>query len=43
VDAAASGRTDLRFEAGDVLERVAESGDLFEPVLVMEQRLPPSG
>jgi bifunctional non-homologous end joining protein LigD len=42
VEAAASRRIDLRFEAADVLERVAETGDLFEPVLVVEQHLPSS-
>jgi bifunctional non-homologous end joining protein LigD len=31
---------DLVFEAGDVLERVQEHGDLFEPVLSLEQTLP---
>jgi len=30
----------LVFEAPDVLERVAEHGDLFAPVLELEQRLP---
>jgi len=30
----------LRFEAADVLERVAEHGDLFAPVLTLEQDLP---
>lgn len=30
----------LLFAAGDVLERVAERGDLFEPTLTLEQRLP---
>ena len=30
----------LVFEADDVLERVAEHGDLFEPVATLEQRLP---
>jgi bifunctional non-homologous end joining protein LigD len=30
----------LVFEAADVLERVAERGDLFAPVLDLEQRLP---
>jgi bifunctional non-homologous end joining protein LigD len=36
----ASKPEDLRFEASDVLERVAEHGDLYEPVLTLEQRLP---
>jgi bifunctional non-homologous end joining protein LigD len=31
---------DLRFEAADVLERVEAHGDLYEPVLKLEQRLP---
>jgi bifunctional non-homologous end joining protein LigD len=30
----------LRFEAGDVLTRVKRSGDLFEPVLKLKQKLP---
>jgi bifunctional non-homologous end joining protein LigD len=30
----------VRFEAGQVLERVAEHGDLFAPVLELEQDLP---
>jgi bifunctional non-homologous end joining protein LigD len=30
----------LRFEAGQVLERVAEHGDLFAPVLSLVQKLP---
>ena len=30
----------LVFEAADVLERVERHGDLFEPVLSLEQRLP---
>ena len=30
----------LRFEAGDVLKRVKRSGDLFEPVLKLKQKLP---
>ena len=30
----------LVFEAADVLERVAEHGDLFAPVVEQEQRLP---
>ena len=31
----------LAFEAGQVLERVAERGDLFAPVLSLVQALPP--
>jgi bifunctional non-homologous end joining protein LigD len=30
----------IRFEAADVLERVAERGDLFAPVLDLKQKLP---
>lgn len=30
----------LYFEAGDVLQRTREAGDLFKPVAVMEQQLP---
>jgi bifunctional non-homologous end joining protein LigD len=30
----------LVFEAGDVLERIDENGDLFAPVLELEQKLP---
>jgi bifunctional non-homologous end joining protein LigD len=40
VERAAEGELELRFEAGDVLDRVAEHGDLFEPVLSLEQHLP---
>ena len=36
----ADGSLDLRFETSDVLDRVDELGDLFEPVLTTEQRLP---
>jgi bifunctional non-homologous end joining protein LigD len=35
-----SSRFELRFEAADVLARVDELGDLFAPVLTLEQRLP---
>ena len=31
---------DLRFEAHEVLERVERDGDLYAPVLELEQRLP---
>jgi bifunctional non-homologous end joining protein LigD len=31
----------LSFEAGAVLERIAERGDLFAPVLSLAQKLPP--
>jgi bifunctional non-homologous end joining protein LigD len=40
VDAGAAGETDLVFEAQDVLKRVDERGDLFAPVLELEQALP---
>ena len=40
VEAGASGELELVFEAADVLARVAEHGDLFEPVLTLEQQLP---
>ena len=40
VEACADGAVELRFEAADVLERVAEHGDLFEEVLTRQQRLP---
>ncbi len=42
VEAAADGGTadDLRFEAPDVLARVKQHGDLFAPVLELEQELP---
>jgi bifunctional non-homologous end joining protein LigD len=40
VAACADGDADLVFEAGDVLARVGELGDLFEPVLTVEQHLP---
>jgi bifunctional non-homologous end joining protein LigD len=33
----------LSFECGDVLERVAERGDLFAPVLTLRQQLPELG
>ena len=38
LDADDAGR--LVFEAGDVLDRIEEQGDLFEPVLTLEQKLP---
>ena len=40
VETAAAGESTLRFEAADVLERVAAQGDLFAEVLSVEQRLP---
>jgi bifunctional non-homologous end joining protein LigD len=39
VEACADGDLELRFEAGDVIARAEEHGDLFEPVLTVEQRL----
>jgi DNA primase len=30
----------LVFEMGDVVDRLAERGDLFEPVLTLQQALP---
>ena len=40
VEAARRAGRALRFEAGDVLERVESHGDLYAPVLELEQRLP---
>ncbi len=42
VESAARSRdeTALVFEAGDVIRRIAEQGDLFAPVLMLRQRLP---
>ena len=40
VEACADGDLRLVFETEDVLARVEEHGDLFEPVLTMKQRLP---
>jgi len=40
VERCAAGDLELRFEAADVLARVAEHGDLLERVLTLEQRLP---
>jgi bifunctional non-homologous end joining protein LigD len=43
-DALTSGDADrLRFEVGDVLERVRRVGDLFLPVLTLRQELPGTG
>jgi len=36
----ADGSLDLRFETADVLDRSARHGDLFGPVLTVEQALP---
>lgn len=43
VERCAAGEIDLRFESDDVLVRVDESGDLFAPVLAVEQTLPSLG
>ncbi len=40
VERCAADGVELRFEAADVLERVAEHGDLFADVLTLEQHLP---
>lgn len=40
VEACASGQAGLVFESDDVLRRVAEFGDLFAPVLTVQQELP---
>jgi bifunctional non-homologous end joining protein LigD len=40
VSEGAAGKTDLRFEAADVLERIDVHGDLFAPVLELKQSLP---
>jgi bifunctional non-homologous end joining protein LigD len=40
VEACAKGELELRFEAADVLARIEEHGDLFKPVLELEQQLP---
>ncbi|MGB0112330.1 MAG: non-homologous end-joining DNA ligase [Ilumatobacteraceae bacterium] len=40
VETCAAHGVELRFEAADVLARVEEFGDLFEPVLTLEQTLP---
>ena len=40
VEAGADRDVELRFEAADVLARIAEHGDVFAPVLTVEQRLP---
>ena len=43
VEACADGDTDLTFEAPAVVARVDELGDLFAPVVTLEQELPPAG
>ena len=40
VEQCADGELDLVFQTADVLRRIAESGDLFESVLTLEQELP---
>jgi bifunctional non-homologous end joining protein LigD len=40
VERCAERDVELRFEAGDVLGRIDEVGDLFAPVLTVEQQLP---
>jgi len=40
VEACADGATALRFTAPDVLTRIDEHGDVFEPVLTLRQALP---
>jgi bifunctional non-homologous end joining protein LigD len=40
VQQCADGELDLRFETADTLRRVDELGDLFAPVLTVEQQLP---
>ena len=40
VEACAAGDTDLAFEAPDVVARVDQHGDLFAPVVTVEQELP---
>ena len=40
VDDCATSGAALSFEAPDVLDRVAAHGDLFAPVLTVEQELP---
>jgi bifunctional non-homologous end joining protein LigD len=42
VEAGAAGDTELVFEAVDVLARIEQHGDLFKPVLELEQALPGS-
>jgi bifunctional non-homologous end joining protein LigD len=43
VEAGSAGKAELSFQAADVLERIAKQGDLFEPVLELEQALPAQG
>lgn len=41
VTAAVKGKKPLSFTASEVLRRIGRSGDLFEPVLTLKQKLPP--
>ena len=43
VDRCAAGALALRFDSADVLGRLDALGDLFEPVLTIEQELPIPG
>jgi bifunctional non-homologous end joining protein LigD len=43
VEASLANKQPLRFEADEVLARVEKMGDLFAPVLELEQKLPPLG
>ncbi|MEQ9162526.1 MAG: hypothetical protein RLN74_07460, partial [Ilumatobacter fluminis] len=43
VESCADGDIELRFTSDQVLERVDAHGDLFEPVLTVEQELPTPG
>ena len=43
VETCADGGVELRFTSADVLERIQEHGDLFAPVLTVEQGLPVPG
>ncbi len=43
VEAMADGGAELRFEAGEVVARVDQLGDLFAPVLTLVQELPGTG
>jgi bifunctional non-homologous end joining protein LigD len=40
VESCAAGELELRFTSDEVLDRVAEIGDLFQPVLTAQQQLP---
>jgi len=43
VEQCAAGEVELRFTSDEVLERVADVGDLFAEVLTVEQELPALG